>query len=61
MSMKGNYGEALSPIPKNLLQITLRANINLNKLRLLSPFFSEFMTRSANEAKSGMGVEPAAI
>lgn len=61
--MKGNYSEALSLIPKNLLQITLRANINLNRLPLpsLSLSLSEFTTSPANKAKSGLGWGPAAI
>lgn len=47
MSMKGNYNEALS-LPKNLLQITPKANIDLN--RPTRPL-SESAASLANEAK----------
>lgn len=47
MSIKGNYNEALS-LPKNLLQITLKANIDLNRP---SRSLSESAASLASEAK----------
>lgn len=61
MSMKGNYGEALSLIPKKSVPNYFESKYQLKQAASLFSLAPKFTTSSANKAKSGTGRGPAAI